>query len=192
MNLGMQTHGKVSTIDHPFYIIYITGTCYSISIHHVLAYLPFQCVMLLIYLQLCLDGRVQPVLKSQKKVKQKGPVTVVVGSNFRDIVYDKTKDVLIEFYAPWCGHCKQLEPKYKQLAKKYSKVKNLTIAKFDATANDAPAEFEVKGFPTIFFVAAGELNQVVKYEGGREVDDFSSFLEENAIHSLGKQPKQEL
>lgn len=59
------------------------------------------------------------------------------------------------------------------------------IAKFDATANDAPPEFEYKGFPTIFFVPAGELNSIVKYEGGREIEDFSSFLKENAFHSIG-------
>ncbi len=120
-------------------------------------------------------------------------MTVLVGSTFREIVYDQSKDVLVEFYAPWCGHCKQLEPKYKELAKKYSKTKSLVIANFDATANDAPAEFEFKGFPTIFFVPAGELQQVVKYEGGREVADFSIFLQENAIYSLGQhQTKKEL
>jgi protein disulfide isomerase len=108
-----------------------------------------------------------------------------VGSTFDSVVFDQTKDVLIEFYAPWCGHCKNLEPKYKELAKKYMKYPNLIVAKFDATANDAPPEFEIKGFPTIFFVAAGELRNVVKYEGGREVSDFSSFLDENARHSLG-------
>lgn len=111
---------------------------------------------------------------------------VVVGSTFEEVVFDQGKDVLIEFYAPWCGHCKNLEPKYKQLAKQFKKYPDLVIAKFDATANDAPPEFEFQGFPTIFFVAAGEINNIVKYEGGREVEDFSSFLREHAVHSLDK------
>lgn len=41
-----------------------------------------------------------------------------MGKNFDEIVNNEDKDVLIEFYAPWCGHCKSLEPKYKELAEK--------------------------------------------------------------------------
>ena len=43
---------------------------------------------------------------------------VVVGKTFNEIVNDPTKDVLIEFYAPWCGHCKSLEPIYNELGEK--------------------------------------------------------------------------
>lgn len=45
---------------------------------------------------------------------------VVVAENFDEIVNAEDKDVLIEFYAPWCGHCKNLEPKYKELGEKVS------------------------------------------------------------------------
>lgn len=43
-----------------------------------------------------------------------------MAENFDAIVNDDSKDVLIEFYAPWCGHCKSLEPKYKELGEKVS------------------------------------------------------------------------
>ena len=45
---------------------------------------------------------------------------MVVGKNFDEIVNDESKDVLIEFYAPWCGHCKALAPKYEELGEKVS------------------------------------------------------------------------
>lgn len=43
-------------------------------------------------------------------------VTVLTDDNFDSIVKDSTKNVLVEFYAPWCGHCKSLAPIYEKLA----------------------------------------------------------------------------
>jgi len=40
----------------------------------------------------------------------------LVGKTFDNIVFDESHDVLVEFYAPWCGHCKSLAPKYEELA----------------------------------------------------------------------------
>ncbi|NMR95864.1 hypothetical protein HKB01_01020 [Vibrio parahaemolyticus] len=37
---------------------------------------------------------------------------IVVGNNFDEIVLDESKDVLLEIYAPWCGHCKRLSPEF--------------------------------------------------------------------------------
>ena len=60
----------------------------------------------------------------------------MVGLNFEEIVKNSEKDVLVEFYAPWCGHCKALAPKYDELALRVNRNKNLVIAKIDSTKNE--------------------------------------------------------
>jgi protein disulfide-isomerase A1 len=59
------------------------------------------------FVQNFVDGKVDPSIKSEPiPEKQEGPVQVVVANNYKDIVMDNDHDVLLEFYAPWCGHCK--------------------------------------------------------------------------------------
>uniref|UniRef100_A0A8C7P5M2 Protein disulfide-isomerase n=1 Tax=Oncorhynchus mykiss TaxID=8022 RepID=A0A8C7P5M2_ONCMY len=128
-------------------------------------------------------GKLKPIVKSQPVPKNnQGPVTVVVGKTFDDIVMDTKKDVLIEFYAPWCGHCKKLEPDYTALGKKYKSEKNLVIAKMDATANDVPHDsYKTEGFPTIYFAPSNSKQSPIKFEGGdRTIEGFSKFLEQHA------------
>ncbi|XP_076146232.1 protein disulfide-isomerase A4 [Alosa pseudoharengus] len=128
-------------------------------------------------------GKLKAIVKSQPIPKSnKGPVKVVVGKTFDEIVMDKKKDVLIEFYAPWCGHCKKLEPDYIALGKKYKNEKNLVIAKMDTTANDVPHEsYKVEGFPTIYFAPSNKKESPIKFEGGkRDVETLSKFMEEHA------------
>ncbi|KAG7488630.1 hypothetical protein MATL_G00036180 [Megalops atlanticus] len=128
-------------------------------------------------------GKLKPIIKSQPIPKNnKGAVKVVVGKTFEEIVMDTKKDVLIEFYAPWCGHCKKLEPEYLALGKKYKHEKNLVIAKMDATTNDVPHDsYKVEGFPTIYFAPSNSKQNPIKFEEGRrDVEGFSTFLEKHA------------
>ncbi|KAJ1965009.1 protein disulfide-isomerase precursor, partial [Dispira parvispora] len=126
------------------------------------------------------EGKAKPFLKSEPIPESNdAAVKVVVGDEFEKLVLDSTKDVLIEFYAPWCGHCKKLAPIYEELGEKYAGHENLVIAKMDATANDIPvraAEFDVTGFPTIKLVKRGT-NEIVDYDSGsRTLESFVEFL----------------
>ncbi|XP_072004499.1 protein disulfide-isomerase A3 [Engystomops pustulosus] len=135
------------------------------------------------FLQDYFDGKLKKYLKSEPVPQNNdGPVKVVVAENFDEIVNDESKDVLIEFYAPWCGHCKNLEPKYKELGEKLGNDPNIVIAKMDATANDVPSHYEVRGFPTIYFAPAGSKQSPKRYEGGREVSDFLGYLKKEATN----------
>ena len=59
------------------------------------------------FVQNFVDGKVDPSVKSEPvPEKQEGPVQVVVANNYKDVVLNNDNDVLLEFYAPWCGHCK--------------------------------------------------------------------------------------
>ena len=132
-----------------------------------------------------LDGKLTPYLKSEAVPDNSdNDVKVVVAKNFDEIVNDPEKDVLIEFYAPWCGHCKSLAPKYEELAKKLKNEKSIVIAKMDATANDVPAGYDVKGFPTLYFAPRNGKKNPLPYSGGREVDDFVNYLANQATDEL--------
>ncbi|KAK4239831.1 protein disulfide-isomerase [Achaetomium macrosporum] len=126
-------------------------------------------------------GKIEPSIKSEPIPEtQEGPVTVVVAKSYNDIVLDDSKDVLIEFYAPWCGHCKALAPKYEELGALYAKSEfkdKVVIAKVDATANDVPDE--IQGFPTIKLYPAGAKDKPVTYSGSRTVEDLIKFISEN-------------
>jgi len=125
-----------------------------------------------------LDGTIKRHLKSEEVPDNSdNAVKVVVGKNFDELVMDPTKNVFVEFYAPWCGHCKSLAPVWDELGEKYKDHPNIVIAKSDATANEFET-VEVQGFPTLkFFPAGGEMQD---YNGGRTLDDFVKFLEPDA------------
>merc|ERR1711920_59387 len=129
-------------------------------------------------------GRVNPKLKTEAApASNDDAVRIVVGSTLQQEVFTAEKDVLLEVYAPWCGHCKKLEPEYVKLAKKIKKEELhdlLTIAKIDGTANDSPVDsVEWTGFPTIFFVKANT-DAPITYDGERTAKGLWKYIKKHA------------
>lgn len=101
-----------------------------------------------------------------------GDVITLVEANFSETV-SAHENILVEFYAPWCGHCKELAPHYREAAS-LLKVDGVALAKVDAEAEAALGDrHEVQGFPTILFFSKG-ISQ--PYTGGRQSDDIVEWV----------------
>ncbi|KAL2521259.1 Protein disulfide isomerase-like 1-2 [Forsythia ovata] len=103
-------------------------------------------------------------------------------SNFSEVV-SKHDFIVVEFYAPWCGHCKALAPEYEKAALVLSSHDPpISLAKVDANeeANRGLAtEFQIQGFPTIKIIRNGGKN-IQEYKGPREADGIVDYLKKQA------------
>jgi len=135
------------------------------------------------------DNKLKPFFKSADIPAEPNEenVRVLVGKNFEDVVLNSDDDVLVEYYAPWCGHCKSLAPIYSSLAGKLQKAKGIVIAKMDATANEVEG-LNIQGFPTIKFYPKGKKNSPIDYNGDRTEEGFISFLKTNAVNYPKESP----
>ncbi|VAH47941.1 unnamed protein product [Triticum turgidum subsp. durum] len=124
-------------------------------------------------------GNLTPYVKSEPipKVNDQ-PVKVVVADNIDEIVFNSGKNVLLEFYAPWCGHCRKLAPILEEVAISLQDDEDVVIAKMDGTANDVPTDFAVEGYPALYFYSSSG-GDLLMYDGPRTADEIISFIKKN-------------
>ncbi|KAJ1993451.1 hypothetical protein H4R33_000644 [Dimargaris cristalligena] len=108
--------------------------------------------------------------------KEKTYTRSLTTAEFDSVALDPTKGVLVEFYAPWCGHCKQLAPTYEKVAKIFANEPNCLVTKVDATVEpELGTRYDVQGYPTLKFFPAGS-DTPIEYDVGRTEEDLVTFL----------------
>ena len=121
------------------------------------------------------NGKLQPFLKSEEPpATNDGPVRIIVGSTFESEVSKAGQWVLLEAYAPWCGHCKKLAPIYDEIGKAFAG-QGVVVAKVDATANDLPQSLNITGFPTILLFK-GDGSKPEVYDGERSWAKIAAYV----------------
>ena len=107
-------------------------------------------------------------------------------SNFDSVVLKSAKPALVEFFAPWCGHCKNLAPTYEELATNFASASDkISVAKVDADEHKGLGKrFGVQGFPTLKWFD-GKSDKPEDYKGGRDLESLSSWITEKT----GVRPK---
>ncbi|EDR00989.1 protein disulfide isomerase [Laccaria bicolor S238N-H82] len=100
--------------------------------------------------------------------------------NFDSVALDSSKNVLVTFTAPWCGHCKNLKPIYEDIATNFLLESDCVVANIQADDKknaDISEKYGVTGFPTIKFFSKGS-KEAEDYDGGRTEGDIVKFLNE--------------
>ena len=125
------------------------------------------------------SGELEPFLKSAPIPETNDePVKIIVGKSWANIAINHEKEVLVKFYAPWCGHCKTLAPLFDEAARQLSNNPNIVLAKIDSTENEV-AGLDIQGFPTLKFWGKDKSVEPIEYNGGRDVEGIIQWLKEH-------------
>jgi len=107
---------------------------------------------------------------------QNSNIAELTSANFDDLV-GGTKAAVVEFYAPWCGHCKHLKPEFEKLATTFLDSEQVLISKLNGeNYPEYSYKFNVRGFPTILWFARGSSTPTQEYWGERSAAALMNWI----------------
>jgi protein disulfide-isomerase-like protein len=126
--------------------------------------------------------QIKAVINNNDEVEIPGASEYVTRLTTADFEYSLKQEssAFVEFYAPWCGHCKKLEPEFVSAAKYFQNVREMIgFFKVDATIEKKLAKkYGVDGFPTILYVENITASKYSIYEGARTAKGIKEFLKQ--------------
>ncbi|OII71966.1 thioredoxin family protein [Cryptosporidium andersoni] len=136
-------------------------------------------------------GKLKPYFKSEEPPldeENNGPVRIVVSTTFQNEVLNNVdQDTFIVFYAPWCGHCRKLEPDFNALGQRLHNLKTLKIAKIDGSQNEIE-NIHILGYPSLMLYPANRKSDPIWYDGDRSVHNMISWLASHVTHQFDPEP----
>ncbi|RLV91701.1 Protein disulfide-isomerase MPD1 [Spathaspora sp. JA1] len=194
--------GDAKKRDIPSYILYSLVASLSIGLSAIeISNFVGNTTMLLKFLTIF--SLVSFVLASVDEYHYDPNIFELTPETFNKVVHKSNYTTIVKFYAPWCGHCRNLKPIYQKLGKlvhqdaKYAI--NVATVNCDQEYNKPLcSRYQIQGFPTVMVFrppkyVPGESNQVQNhaselYQGERSVKAMASFLTSRLKNYVKKFP----
>lgn len=118
-------------------------------------------------------------------------VVTLTDATYADKLKEQDTLWFIKFYAPWCGHCKNLAPTWEQLGKALEGEAGVEVGSVDCTTSKTTCtKADIRSYPTLKFFYNGE--EVKKYQGPRDLESLKTFALQEHAEAAAKAAKEEV
>jgi len=124
------------------------------------------------------SARTDETTRTRSKRPLRPYVEELTGATVASYAADPTKNVLLEFYAPWCGHCERFEPFYYEVGAAFADVEDTRVARIDVDRyRDVAAAFNVSGLPSLQLFPKGYKSRGLHFKSAeRRPADIVAFV----------------